>query len=68
MNKLIMVNDETAFKRCFKTNIPLLDHVASDVGATDCSPAYQPRTSRRVTISAPTPLMSGFSTFLTSLR
>jgi hypothetical protein len=40
MNRLIIVSDEIAFKRCFKTNISLLDHVASDVGATDCSPGF----------------------------
>jgi hypothetical protein len=31
-------HNEMAFKCCFKTNISLLNHVASDVGATDCSP------------------------------
>lgn len=38
MNRSIMVNDEIAFRRRFKTNIPLLDHIASDAGGTDCSP------------------------------
>lgn len=28
MNRSIMVNDEMAFRCRFKTNIPLLDHIA----------------------------------------
>jgi hypothetical protein len=60
MNRSIMVNDEMAFRRRFKTNISLLDHIASDAGGTDCSPGSSASgTNRRVTISAPTPLRSG---------
>jgi hypothetical protein len=57
MNKLVMVG---GVKCCFKANISLLDHVASDVGATDCSPAYQPRTKSK---GNDLRTNSGFSTF-----